>query len=1280
MRKLFAGIAAIIMLLVPCSALAEEETAARGELLSNSGFSQMADDGISPKNWEFDAYTPGVSEFFVLDDDTFGSYVLLVSQEVNDARLCQTVAVQPERVYRLAAMVCTEGVSGGTGASLSIDNYDIDGTYCYSENLHGTGGWQEVALYVRTGAEQTSLRVALRLGGYGTMALGEAGFSAVSLTAAAPADDSIIVDLPTENGTVSALDEEEEASLIPKTPGEFFLLMALVTLACAGAFAFLYIRVLRSEGGNIGKPKTEPARILALVLALAFLLRLLLSLVFYGHSTDMGCFMAWGNAALTGGLSNFYTSGMFADYPPGYMYVCAFLAWICKLLEIPYGHDAMAFLFKLPAIFADLVSAFFVYRIAKRSGISDTFALILAGVLAWNPVLLFVSGAWGQIDTLLTLLLVLCCYCFIGGKRILAGAIYGLAILLKPQALMLGPVLAAAYITGCIGKDWRKRTAETALSVLAAILVLFILSIPFQGTQTGLWLVSKYVSTASGYPYASVEAFNLAALLNGNWRPVDTPLLGLTYRIWGMAGIALATAFAIYVYCKGVKRNPGVLYLSGALMIVGVFTLGHFMHERYLIPALLLLLMAYIAYRDRRLLLAFGAVSVPALLNVMAAMYIVDHQDARTAVYRAITAFGSMLSVLGYAFLCYCAVRIVLQGSVLSPAAAPKRPAWLHAAFEERNKPLTLPKAGGNTKLQYTRRDFVYILSLTLVYGVVALSNLGTLHSPQTFYTFQEPGETVVVDFGGLRHIGAYEVFGNINNDGELLLFGQGGEATFQQTYDDMFRWKRTEVDIVSDTLALTLSTGRIKVNEVAFFDTDGNLLPVTLRGGTAEQLALIDEQDTVPEIPSYYNGMYFDELYHGRTAYEHLHNLAPYENSHPPLGKLFIMLGIAVFGMCPFGWRVVGALFGVGMLPILYAFSKRMFRNDSNYALLATTLFAFDFMHFTQTRIATIDVYAVFFILLMYYYMFQYMRMNFFTDGLKETLKPLCLAGVFFGVGAACKWTCIYAGGGLAVLLLISLLARYREYAHFSNAGTPAQKKQVAPYWNNVIHTLLACCIFYILVPVTIYFASYTPYYIYEAGQNPGYGFTGMCKTFWHYQDFMYSYHSGLNATHPYQSLWYTWPWTVKPMWYYFNNYSAGQFVSTLTASGNPAVWWVGSLGTVALLIGRITGRIKRDPALAIIAVGIIANYLPWVAVTRCTFIYHFFACVPFIILATVYLLQLAEERNRSFACVKWIWIVAALLFCILLYPGLSGLPVSNEWAAILHKLPGGKLMYGAG
>ena len=69
--------------------------------------------------------------------------------------------------------------------------------------------------------------------------------------------------------------------------------------------------------------------------------------------------------------------------------------------------------------------------------------------------------------------------------------------------------------------------------------------------------------------------------------------------------------------------------------------------------------------------------------------------------------------------------------------------------------------------------------------------------------------------------------------------------------------------------------------------------------------------------------------------------------------------------------------------------------------------LLAFDFMHLTQTRIATIDSFATLFILLMYLFLYRY-----FTEG---RLRHLAACGVTFGIGAATKWTCLYAGAASA-------------------------------------------------------------------------------------------------------------------------------------------------------------------------------------------------------------------------------------------------------------------------
>ena len=59
--------------------------------------------------------------------------------------------------------------------------------------------------------------------------------------------------------------------------------------------------------------------VLTAVLAVA--IRIIVALIYTGYTTDIGCFKGWAVAAFENGPAHFYTSGIFADYPPGYMYV-----------------------------------------------------------------------------------------------------------------------------------------------------------------------------------------------------------------------------------------------------------------------------------------------------------------------------------------------------------------------------------------------------------------------------------------------------------------------------------------------------------------------------------------------------------------------------------------------------------------------------------------------------------------------------------------------------------------------------------------------------------------------------------------------------------------------------------------------------------------------------------------------------------------------------------------------------------------------------------------------
>lgn len=58
-----------------------------------------------------------------------------------------------------------------------------------------------------------------------------------------------------------------------------------------------------------------------------------------------------------------------------------------------------------------------------------------------------------------------------------------------------------------------------------------------------------------------------------------------------------------------------------------------------------------------------------------------------------------------------------------------------------------------------------------------------------------------------------------------------------------------------------------------------------------------------------------------------------------------------------------MGALFGVLLAPEIYLLARALCRSR-RAAALAAVLWGFDFMRFAQSRIGTVDTYAVFFIL----------------------------------------------------------------------------------------------------------------------------------------------------------------------------------------------------------------------------------------------------------------------------------------------------------------------------
>jgi len=283
-------------------------------------------------------------------------------------------------------------------------------------------------------------------------------------------------------------------------------------------------------------------------------------------------------------------------------------------------------------------------------------------------------------------------------------------------------------------------------------------------------------------------------------------------------------------------------------------------------------------------------------------------------------------------------------------------------------------------------------------------------------------------------------------------------------------------------------------------------------------------------------------------------------------------------------------------------------------------------------------------------------------------------------GLSIASKWIGMYSAVGLAVLFFLTVYRQYRvsmkawEVEMQGVKLTPLQSVRVQTAQKFTLQRILVTCIccvaFFVLIPCLIYCACYIPYL------SP----TGpvTLDRIYQAQVGMLNYHStpGLGMDHPFQSPWWQWPFILKPMWFSQDHFEPAGYASTILCMGNPWVFYIGAFAMAAVLIACIckyvqVGRdgivLKKgngDLTLLILAIGFLAQYLPWVLVPRSMYIYHYFASVPFIIMATAWLLDhLTDGRPRLRAAVMTIYVLGAVVFFILFFPYASGRLTSTRW-----------------
>jgi len=488
----------LALILLPMASLG----AAEENLLENGSFEALDTSGM-PAVWFTEAYInqPGYTDYSVTGEGREGQSAVLVENfGANDARFAQIVSVETNTVYKLSGFVHTDSIAdAGMGANLSVAD-----VYVFSESLYGTQGeWKELTLYGRTGPDQNTITVFARLGGYSGESEGKAYFDDIRLTKVAGAIPSgVIVEnwFKSETPQVPSSEEEFENGSQPVWPQLIVLSLCFLVLA---VFLVPYLQKETDTPRLMKEPEGKVTLIVVLSLLAAFVLRVILAVKVYGYNVDIGCFLSWSGTMASKGPVWFYPESGFADYPPGYLYVL-WLNGIFANLFGPLNQGMQLLNIKFVPILADMAACIILFRAGKKA-LPAKAAAAMAILYAFNPAVVINGAAWGQVDSVLALGLMLVAVLALEHKWEKALPVYMLCVLIKPQALMLGPLGLTALVMDLLSEKEKRPWKQIGFGLLWSVAAAAVIVVPFTLKQPVRWIVDLYLKTLGLRPQKFIE-------------------------------------------------------------------------------------------------------------------------------------------------------------------------------------------------------------------------------------------------------------------------------------------------------------------------------------------------------------------------------------------------------------------------------------------------------------------------------------------------------------------------------------------------------------------------------------------------------------------------------------------------------------------------------------------------------------------------------------------------------------------------------------------------------
>ncbi|TMC79523.1 MAG: phospholipid carrier-dependent glycosyltransferase [Chloroflexi bacterium] len=340
--------------------------------------------------------------------------------------------------------------------------------------------------------------------------------------------------------------------------------------------------------------------------------------------------------------------------------------------------------------------------------------------------------------------------------------------------------------------------------------------------------------------------------------------------------------------------------------------------------------------------------------------------------------------------------------------------------------------------------------------------------------------------------------------------------------------------------------------------------------------------------------------------------------------------------------WRLPGILFAALLAFLLVLLARRLFASAVLPALVGLAVIL-DGSMFAQARIGMNDVYVGTLIVAGWYFVVAAYRPR------RSAALDILIAGALFGLALAAKWAGAYALAGVG---LASLAVTARAYER----GRPGKGGPLDLLAHRGANTALLLVSFAV-IPVGIYLASYLSWF---GGKTIPYGWNLVELT-----QQMYWYHSSLTAPHPAGSPWWSWPFVLKPVYWYFGASTGGDNAYIYDA-GNVVLYWA---GLVAFCWCAVAAIRARSVALGFVVFAGLAQYVAWIPIGRVLFFYHFFTVLPFYLLGLAAGLAFLWETGRARFVVGYVAAAAAAFAYF--YPFISAQPFPGAQAGMFFILP---------